>query len=122
MTGKLKMLIGLGVGYVLGARAGRGRYEQIANQAQRFMHDPRVQDKAGQAKDFAAEKAAGARDTAAEKAGEAVDAAKEKVQEKRGGDTPTTGLGAGMPGTDKETTEDLGALGTAPVTPNDTAR
>jgi hypothetical protein len=36
-------------GYVLGARAGRERYEQIREQAQRLWRDPRVQEKTDQA-------------------------------------------------------------------------
>lgn len=107
MNGKLKVLIGLGIGYVLGTRAGRERYEQITAQAQRFIRDPRVQKKAAQA-----------RDVAAEKAGDAVHAAKGKVNEKRGTDEPTTGLGAGMPGPDAEASSDRDTLGTTPETPN----
>ena len=34
MIGKLKWLVGFGAGYVLGARAGRERYDQIAGKAQ----------------------------------------------------------------------------------------
>lgn len=36
------LVIGLGIGYVLGARAGRERYEQIRRAAQRITTDPRV--------------------------------------------------------------------------------
>jgi hypothetical protein len=49
MMGKLKWLVGFGAGYVLGARAGRGRYDQIAGKAQELWSDPRVQERAGQA-------------------------------------------------------------------------
>ena len=52
--GKLSMLAGGAVGYVLGARAGRERYDQIKGQAQRVWTDPRVQRKAEAAKDKAA--------------------------------------------------------------------
>jgi len=41
--GKLKILFWMGVGYVLGARAGRERYEQIRAGAQRFASNPTVQ-------------------------------------------------------------------------------
>lgn len=37
---------GVAVGYVLGARAGRERYEQIAGAARRIRENPRVQDTA----------------------------------------------------------------------------
>jgi hypothetical protein len=36
------LVIGLGVGYVLGARAGRERYEQLRRSAQRVANDPRL--------------------------------------------------------------------------------
>jgi hypothetical protein len=41
--GKLSLGLGLGVGYVLGARAGRDRYEQIVQAAQGFLGRPEVQ-------------------------------------------------------------------------------
>lgn len=63
MGGKLSLLIGFGAGYVLGARAGRARYDQIASKAQQVWHDPRVQERAGQAQHLVMDKAgsAGAR-------------------------------------------------------------
>jgi hypothetical protein len=54
---KLMLLIAGGVGYVLGTRAGRERYEQIKKAATRVKEDPRVQEKAHQAADLAKEKA-----------------------------------------------------------------
>jgi hypothetical protein len=33
-----------GIGYVLGTKAGRNRFEQIRGQAQEFIHSPTVQD------------------------------------------------------------------------------
>lgn len=47
--GKLSVLTAGAVGYVLGARAGRERYEQIAAQAQRLWRDPRVQEQVSNA-------------------------------------------------------------------------
>jgi hypothetical protein len=47
---KLLLLVGAGVGYVLGARAGRDRYDQIADQANKLWNDPRVQTKVEEAK------------------------------------------------------------------------
>ncbi len=41
--GKLSLGLGLGVGYVLGARAGRARYEQIKQAAAGVMERPEVQ-------------------------------------------------------------------------------
>ena len=54
---KLTLLIAAAAGYVLGARAGRERYEQIKRTATRVKEDPRVQEKAHQAADLAKEKA-----------------------------------------------------------------
>jgi hypothetical protein len=41
--GKLSLGLGLGVGYVLGAQAGRARYEQIKRAAAGVMERPEVQ-------------------------------------------------------------------------------
>ena len=41
--GKLSLGLGLGVGYVLGARAGRARYEQIKQTAEGLLGRPEVQ-------------------------------------------------------------------------------
>ena len=54
---KLSLLTAGFIGYVLGSRAGRERYEQIKKAATRVRNDPRVQDKATQAADLAKEKA-----------------------------------------------------------------
>ena len=56
MAGKLTLLAGFGAGYVLGARAGRDRYDQIARKAQALWRDPRVQEKAGQAQQLVKDK------------------------------------------------------------------
>ncbi|MCU1469202.1 MAG: YtxH protein [Glaciihabitans sp.] len=57
MRGKILLVVGLGVGYVLGARAGRERYEEIKAKAQQFWNDPRVQKQVNQAEDFVKDKA-----------------------------------------------------------------
>jgi SLT domain-containing protein len=57
MKGKITLLAGAAIGYVLGTRAGRERYEQIKSQAQSAWNNPKVQEKATQAQDFAKEKA-----------------------------------------------------------------
>ena len=46
---KLSFLAGFGAGYVLGARAGRERYEQIRRAYARAKDDPRLQSLAGMA-------------------------------------------------------------------------
>jgi len=57
MKGKILLLTGLAVGYVLGTRAGRERYEEIKSAANKFWNDPRVQKPVHQAQDFAKDKA-----------------------------------------------------------------
>lgn len=47
MKGKILFVAGAAAGYVLGARAGRKRYEQIASAAGRFWRTQPVQDVAG---------------------------------------------------------------------------
>jgi hypothetical protein len=44
MAGKLKWAVALAAGYVLGARAGRERYEQIAEQARKLSSRPEVRN------------------------------------------------------------------------------
>ena len=46
---KLSFLAGVGAGYVLGARAGRERYEQIRRAWAQAKDDPRLQSVAGMA-------------------------------------------------------------------------
>ena len=53
MKGKLKLLTGGAVGYVLGTKAGRERYEQIRSQAQTLWNHPKVQEQATKAKEKA---------------------------------------------------------------------
>jgi hypothetical protein len=53
MRGKVGLVIGLAAGYVLGARAGRERYEQIKEQALKVWNLEPVQKQVDRAKDFA---------------------------------------------------------------------
>lgn len=63
MRGKILLVVGLAAGYVLGAKAGRERYEDIKRATDKFWGDPRVQRQVknveGRAVDFAKEKASG---------------------------------------------------------------
>lgn len=58
MKGKIGLVIGLGVGYVLGSRAGRERYEQIKTQWLKVWHLDPVQHQVTRAQDFAKAQAA----------------------------------------------------------------
>jgi hypothetical protein len=57
MMGKILFVVGLGVGYVLGARAGRERYEQIRKAAEDVWNQPKVQEGVQTVKDFAMSRA-----------------------------------------------------------------
>ncbi len=81
MRGKILLLVGFGVGYVLGTRAGRERYEQIKSTAQKLWQDPRVQKQVKHAEDFAKDKAPEVVDFLGDGA--------KKVASKVGGKTPT---------------------------------
>lgn len=83
---KVTLLAAAGVGYVLGARAGRERYEQIKAGAQKVASDPRVQS----AKDKAV-------DQATTQASNAYDAAKDKVQETVSSGTGSSGFSQATP-------------------------
>jgi membrane protein len=89
---KLLLLAAAGIGYVLGARAGRERYDQIMGTVDKVRNDPRVQEKTQQAVDVAkqqapvvAEKVSSAASSAASSAGAAAQSAKDKVS---GSDDP----------------------------------
>ncbi|MGF1430839.1 hypothetical protein [Kitasatospora sp. LaBMicrA B282] len=68
---KLSFVVGAAAGYVLGAKAGRQRYEQIATVARKVAEHPMVQDATRRAKD-----------SAGSAAGRAVDAVTGKVGDK----------------------------------------
>jgi hypothetical protein len=78
---RLPLLIAGGIGYVLGTKAGRERYEQIRGQFNKVKDDPRVQEKAHQAADLAKEKAPVVKDKLAGVA----DTATAKVKSSTGG-------------------------------------
>jgi hypothetical protein len=58
MKGKIGLVVGLGVGYVLGTRAGRERYEQIKTQWLKVWNLDPVQQQVEKAKSFVGDKAA----------------------------------------------------------------
>lgn len=105
MPGKLLFVLGAGIGYVLGARAGRERYEAMKAQADSLWNDPRVQEKfneAGQAvKDRAPEVQA--------KLAGAAGAVKGSVQEKLTPSGPDEAKPPSIDGAELAGTADLAA-------------
>jgi hypothetical protein len=79
---KLLLLVAGGIGYVLGTRAGRERYEQIAGLANKVKNDPRVQDAAHQAAETAKAQAPVVKDKVTSAAGTVAD----KVKPSHGSD------------------------------------
>lgn len=75
MRFRLGLLAGAAIGYVLGTRDGRGRYEQIKTQADHLWHDQRVQGTVQAAGDAVKEKAPDLQAAAGAAASHAVQAA-----------------------------------------------
>lgn len=94
---KIVYALAFGIGYVLGARAGRERYEQLRDAAERFQSDPRVQDAVHKAEELAEDAVQAVRDE--DKRHEVVDSLKETVGTVR---AQATGAAAAV----KETVED----------------
>ena len=57
MKNKVLLVVGMGIGYVLGARAGRESYDRIAARAEKFWNSPRVQKQVNTAEDFVKDRA-----------------------------------------------------------------
>ncbi|MBH0052717.1 YtxH domain-containing protein [Salinibacterium sp. SWN167] len=57
MKGKILLVVGLGIGYVLGTRAGREKYEKIKATAGKLWNDPRITQQRHNAEDFVKDKA-----------------------------------------------------------------
>ncbi|PJJ62123.1 hypothetical protein [Compostimonas suwonensis] len=69
MFGKIVVFAaGLGVGYILGTRAGRAKYNQIKRRVDEVWNDPRVQKAADDAQEFVREAARDAGEFLREKA------------------------------------------------------
>ena len=76
---KLILLAGVGIGYVLGTKAGRERYEQIKGMARGFAGNPKVQETVSKAQDTVAAQAPVVAEAVKDKAGAAAGAVKDKV-------------------------------------------
>ena len=62
--GKKSLIVGAAIGYVLGARAGRKRYDQIVAQVSKLWNDPKVKSKVDQAQTAAVDTAKSAASSA----------------------------------------------------------
>lgn len=67
---KLLFVVGAAVGYILGARAGRERYEQISQKASEVWKNPKVQSTVEDVKDQAPKAASSLADSAKDMAGQ----------------------------------------------------
>ncbi|MEP6482208.1 MAG: YtxH domain-containing protein [Rhodoglobus sp.] len=57
MKGKILLVVGVGIGYVLGTRAGRQKYDQMKAAVEKLWNDPRVQKQVDNAQEFVKDKA-----------------------------------------------------------------
>ena len=84
MRGRILFVIGLGAGYVLGAKAGRQRYEQIASTADKVWNSPSVTKQRHEVQHFVETKAPKLMESASDAAGGAIEKVKRKGK-RRGG-------------------------------------
>jgi hypothetical protein len=93
MRYRVAFLAGLAAGFVIGARAGRERYEQLKKLARNAADSPAVQQAAGAAQAQAADLARSARDTITGKIQERLPKLAETARNKVGGKLPDRGTG-----------------------------
>jgi hypothetical protein len=95
MTGKLRLAMGFAAGYLLGARAGRERYEQIMHQARELWQRPEVQNMAAKGRETlgqGAQRGAGAATERMERARSSM------TSDQHGSGGPDPARGAAAPG------------------------
>jgi hypothetical protein len=90
---------GLAIGYVLGTRAGRERYEQLKRLAQRIADSPTVQEAAGLMGAQASKVAGKAKNFAGDKLGDKVPF----IRRQETWETERVGAATGWPGSDRDT-------------------
>ena len=95
---KVGFLAGVGLGYVLGAKAGRRRYEQIKARADKVWQSPTVQHKVNDATQVVKDKAPELQHKVTEAARDASSAVKAKVSGSHGADEPARRSGRVRPG------------------------
>jgi hypothetical protein len=110
---KLGLLAAGAVGYVLGARAGRERYDQIVYQAQRFWTNPTVQRAASEAQERAREAAPVVAEKVGDAAKHAAGAAVSAVKRDGGAETQDDSASDRTSATRDESTGSAGANGSS---------
>lgn len=109
MRGKLWFLGGMAAGFVLGARAGRDRYDELVKATRKFRESPTVQEAAGVVREQTAKLYEGGKSKVTQKV------ANSRLAETRFGKrrTGASDTGAGAAGTGAETVDtDADAAGT----------
>ena len=91
---KIGFLAGVGLGYVLGAKAGRRRYEQIKARADKVWQSPTVQHKVSDATQVVKDKAPELQHKVTGAAKDASSAVLAKVSGGHGGDSRPAAAGA----------------------------
>ena len=91
--GKASFLVGLGTGYVLGAKAGTQRYEQLRRLYDNVTASPAFRKASGRAKDAATSGLGSAKDLASD----GVSKVSEAVRERRSGEDHPAGLSVAPP-------------------------
>ena len=110
MFSKSSLLIGFAAGYVLGARAGRERYEQISAGARKLAGNPTVQSAASRAQETVAAQAPLVADAVKEKASSAASAVADKMHR-------DSGEHLGEPSTTSASTRGTSTVGTSTPRP-----
>jgi hypothetical protein len=92
VKGKILFVAGLGLGYVLGTRAGREKYEELRTAALKVWNDPRVQKQVDAVEDFVKDKAPDVADFVSDNAKKVVAqvSGKKPAARRSSGTKPTT--------------------------------
>ena len=96
MRGRVGLFIGFGAGYVLGAKAGRDRYEQLHRLYQNVQASPAFQKATGKAKEAVGTGLGQAKGLASEGVSKVSDAVKDR---RASNDHPAGGLSVAPPPT-----------------------
>src|SRR5690606_42000033 len=91
MKGKILFVAGLGLGYVLGTRAGREKYDQLKTSALKVWNDPRVQKQVDAVEDFVKDKAPEVADFVSDNAKKVVSQVSGKKSGNSGGSRSSSG-------------------------------